>query len=274
MISSAVRDTDALRFALRRLDDDLGAEVLFGGLIDDRGEVTLSQTRGTRTGRLVGLAIRPRSGLGGRVLAEARPRMVSDYRTASDITHEYDREVLGERIASLVAVPVAVSGRVRGLIYVGSRAVDRLGRPTEVATAPVAERLAREISIRDEVDRRMAHLDPVADARDVRETTTLREVWAEVRSIADRTDDPVASARLRELEARLAPEPAAERRLSRRELDVLALAALGCGNAEIAERLGVGIETVRSYLRNAMRKLDVHSRLEAVTAARRLGELL
>ena len=41
----------------------------------------------------------------------------------------------------------------------------------------------------------------------------------------------------------------------------------------IAERLSVKPETVKSYLRSAMSKLDAHSRREAVVAARRLGLL-
>ncbi len=61
--------------------------------------------------------------------------------------------------------------------------------------------------------------------------------------------------------------------LSPRELDVLALLAVGCGNAEVAQRLGLLPETVKSYLRNAMSKLGTHSRMETVVAARRGGYL-
>ena len=61
--------------------------------------------------------------------------------------------------------------------------------------------------------------------------------------------------------------------LSPRELDVLAMVAVGCGNAEAARRLGVLPETVKSYLRNATRKLGTHGRMETVVTARRLGFL-
>ncbi|MFC6932444.1 response regulator transcription factor [Actinomadura yumaensis] len=48
---------------------------------------------------------------------------------------------------------------------------------------------------------------------------------------------------------------------------------MGCTNAEAAQRLGLLPETVKSYLRSAMRKLDSHTRLEAVSTARRAGLL-
>ncbi|OSP42607.1 hypothetical protein B7767_14675, partial [Streptomyces sp. 13-12-16] len=40
-----------------------------------------------------------------------------------------------------------------------------------------------------------------------------------------------------------------------------------------AERLGVTAETVKAYLRSAMRKLGVRTRGQAVVAARRAGWL-
>lgn len=48
---------------------------------------------------------------------------------------------------------------------------------------------------------------------------------------------------------------------------------LGCRNAEIADRLSLSVETVKTYMRNVMDKLDVHSRHEAVVEARRQGLL-
>ena len=62
-------------------------------------------------------------------------------------------------------------------------------------------------------------------------------------------------------------------RLAPREVDVLACVAAGATNAAAAERLGLRPETVKGYLRSAMRKLGAHTRLEAVVAARRAGLL-
>jgi two-component system, NarL family, response regulator DevR len=61
--------------------------------------------------------------------------------------------------------------------------------------------------------------------------------------------------------------------LSSQELRVLALAAEGCTNREIAGRLFLSRHTVKEYLSNAMRKLGVDSRVSAVVEAGRRGLL-
>ena len=54
------------------------------------------------------------------------------------------------------------------------------------------------------------------------------------------------------------------RRLSQRETEVLGLIARGLGNKEIADRLSLSVETIRSYLKTIYEKMHVHSRAEAV----------
>ncbi len=61
--------------------------------------------------------------------------------------------------------------------------------------------------------------------------------------------------------------------LSARERDVLRLVAAGADNREIAERLFVSSETVKSHLANIYRKLSVASRAHAVAVALRQGQL-
>jgi DNA-binding NarL/FixJ family response regulator len=51
---------------------------------------------------------------------------------------------------------------------------------------------------------------------------------------------------------------------------VLELAAIGATNLVIAAELGLGPETVKSYLGSAMRKLGVGNRTAAVHVARTL----
>ena len=66
---------------------------------------------------------------------------------------------------------------------------------------------------------------------------------------------------------------AARTQLTSQELRVLRLAAQGCTNREIGERLFLSRHTVKEYLSNAMRKLGVESRVAAVVEANRRGLL-
>lgn len=56
--------------------------------------------------------------------------------------------------------------------------------------------------------------------------------------------------------------PGRELGLSEREAEVVALAALGRRNADIAESLYVSIDTVKTHLARSFRKLGVHNRTE------------
>lgn len=67
--------------------------------------------------------------------------------------------------------------------------------------------------------------------------------------------------------------PAAGRRLTERECAVLALVALGLPNKEIARRLDISAETVKTHLSKAFNKLDVDNRGQAVRMARLYGLL-
>ncbi len=67
----------------------------------------------------------------------------------------------------------------------------------------------------------------------------------------------------RDVTANCPPRP-----LAPREVDVLRRVATGMTNSEVATALDLTTETVRSYLRSAMRKLDVGNRTAAVHVAR------
>lgn len=62
--------------------------------------------------------------------------------------------------------------------------------------------------------------------------------------------------------------------LTTREREVLTHMADGAGRKEIAERLHLSPNTVRSHMQSMMRKLDVHSALEAVALAGALPGIL
>ena len=61
--------------------------------------------------------------------------------------------------------------------------------------------------------------------------------------------------------------------LSPREIEVLHLIAQGFSNQEIADRLFVSLNTVKSHSSNVFVKLDVKRRTQAVQKARELGLL-
>ena len=59
--------------------------------------------------------------------------------------------------------------------------------------------------------------------------------------------------------------------LSPRELEVLQLLAGGCTYRGVARRLSISAHTVMSHVKNAYRKLEVHTAASAVMRAIQLG---
>ncbi|MGB3376415.1 MAG: LuxR C-terminal-related transcriptional regulator [Microbacterium sp.] len=253
--------------------------VAFGGLIED-GEVSVTTIVGNRTHHLDGLQVRPERGLGGRAMIELRPRMTNDYRSSQQITHDYDVFVLGEGLRTLLALPIIVDRRPRGVLYAGAWEQSQVGGVTTAPAMSVVQRIATELRIRDEVERRLRETAP-EPALATPQREDLRESFAELRSIASSLADESLRERITAVERRLmgvvGQEPVTEAspsvHLSPRELDVLACAALGSTNSEIAAQLGLREGTIKAYLSAAMSKLDASTRHAAVTRARRLGIL-
>jgi len=75
------------------------------------------------------------------------------------------------------------------------------------------------------------------------------------------------------LERVLSPAPADPPAgvLTEREIEVLRLTAEGLDTRDVAQRLDVSVHTVRNHLQSCIRKLGVHSRTQAVSAAIRRG---
>ncbi|MFB9904351.1 helix-turn-helix transcriptional regulator [Allokutzneria oryzae] len=270
-------DRTAIRGALLQLRRDTGLPVAFGGPLTSQRRLTLTELVGTATDSLRGLAVAPGSGLGGKVVSLGRVVAVSDYPTASVITHDYDAAVGAEGLRAIVAVPVVVRRSVRAVLYAATRRSATLGDRLLGAAVGTARMLEQDLAVQDEVDDRVARMTSALATRDRAsgaEWEAVRLAHAELRLIAQRTADPALRAELHGVCEQLTSPPSGPTvRLTPREIDVLTGVAAGCGNAEIARRLRLGPETVKSYLREAMRKLDVHSRGEAVVAARRAGLL-
>ncbi|MBN9175772.1 MAG: DNA-binding protein [Microbacterium sp.] len=273
-------DADLLARAVGDLATRTGLPVAFGGF-EQSGAIDVTTVVGNRTGHLAGLVVHPTRGLGGRAFVERRPRLALDYGSSRNITHDYDRAILGEGISTLFAVPVLVGGKSRGVLYCGSWTQAPFGENTARAALQVASDLATELRVRDEVARRIALAPEAAPGIDVATREELREAYAELRRIGAEVADPGIRRRLTAVEERLAtltrdrtmPHEPIDVRLSPRETDVLACAALGQTNAEIAVHLSLREGTVKSYLQAAMAKLDASTRHAAVTKARRAGLL-
>ncbi|MFD4568559.1 response regulator transcription factor [Streptomyces sp. NPDC058467] len=272
-------DAVEMRGALVRLRRTTGLPVAFGGLVESgRQQVRISELSGTATAALSALAVSSGNGLGGKAVALARPCAVTDYSASRQISHEYDVAVATEGLCSVLAVPVVVRRRVRGVLYGALRTARPLGDRTLGAAVAAARDVEQALVVRDEARDLMAVTarkpDPAAGGAAWEE---VRAAHGALRALAPRIVDPALRAELLSVCGRLAeagPGPGAPHvRLAPREVDVLACVAAGATNAGAAERLGLRAETVKGYLRSAMRKLGAHTRWEAVVAARRAGLL-
>jgi DNA-binding CsgD family transcriptional regulator len=89
-------------------------------------------------------------------------------------------------------------------------------------------------------------------------------IWAGARIFAGRREAPPFDG-----------NPAAQRTLglSAREMDVLTLIADGLSNKEIAARLNVSPNTVKTHVARVLEKLEVSRRTAALARARELGLL-
>ncbi|MFB7733021.1 response regulator transcription factor [Streptomyces sp. NPDC056112] len=267
-----------IRGALVRLRRATGLPVAFGGLVEPgRPRVRISELTGTTTLALRALAVSSGNGLGGKAVALARPCAVTDYSLSPRISHEYDVPVAAEGLRSVLAVPVVVRRRVRGVLYGALRTAQPLGDRTlsaaveaarDVEQALVAEEQARDLLA-------ASRAVPAPDPADGVAWEQVREAHAALRALAPRISDPGLRAELLDACGLLttAAAPVAGVSLAPREIDVLTCVAAGATNAAAAARLGLSPETVKSYLRAAMRKLGAHTRGEAVATARRAGVL-
>jgi len=277
-VAADTAESVEVRAALVRLRRATGLPVAFGGLVDPGGRlVRISELSGTATHALSALAVSSGNGLGGKAVALARPCAVSDYPASRQISHEYDTAVATEGLCSVLAVPVVVRRRVRGVLYGALRTAEPLGDRTLGAAMEAARDVEQALVVRDEVRGLLAaaaEAEPVRDRAPGAVWEQVRDAHAALRALAPRIAEPALRAELLQACRLLTPEPVrAEVRLAPRELDVLTCLAAGATNAGASERLGLRPETVKSYLRSAMRKLGAHTRGEAVASARRAGLL-
>jgi PAS domain S-box-containing protein len=92
-----------------------------------------------------------------------------------------------------------------------------------------------------------------------------------------RSGDAIVGVLILAFDARPPPSepsgPGPQPGLTPRQREILDLLASGLSTTEIAAKLTLSTETVRNHVRSVFRELHVHTRLEAIAAARRLGLL-
>lgn len=171
-------------------------------------------------------------------------------------------------LSSYVAAPIISGDRVIGLLHAdnGGAEVNGLDRDIlwffAIGFAQIFERsvlLARLADQRAEVMQAMKQVEAVLDELASSEIDLATRQEATVLSVA-RPLRPLASERPAVL----------EKLLTSRELEVLALMATGATNERIAQRLVIATGTVKSHVKQVLRKLRVENRAEAISQYLRL----
>lgn len=282
-------DDQAVQKALDYLKAQTAIPVTMYGEVKSLKKLQIVNWIGLRTPALENLEVVSAAGVGGRVMATRRPVGVSDYTRAKAISHEYDSLICDEGLHSLVAVPVIVSRSLKGVLYAGIHSRARLGDKVLEEVTMTARCLEQELAI-NEAMRERASGEPAQSASEGKavedvpkssgslnsaEWEQVRATHSKLRMLASRVEDETLRRDLEALCTQMVSPVRVKQttKLSARELDVLSCVALGHTNVEAAEEMGIGAETVKSYLRSVMRKLGAHTRYEAVNAARRIGAL-
>jgi LuxR family transcriptional regulator, regulator of acetate metabolism len=253
-------------------------DMLFGGWVRrDASTLEITHLNGAKTRSLANLRIRPGEGLGGKAVMMRRPVSVDSYLSAQGITHVFDNAVSAERLETVVALPIVVEDVTRMVIYLGNRSRVDLGDRWFDTFAPVVRKLVRDISVEDEVRRRLSLLTQRPDAESSPPANqNMGEIVEELDELAGMITDEAVLARIEHLRSRFERVPSHDERrerveLTRRESEVLAQVAHGCTNQKAAENLGLMPNTVKSYMKSAMRKLNAENRVQAMLAARDAG---
>ncbi len=270
-------DEEAVRAALSSLKNATGIPVtMYGTLLADN-RLQITQWVGLRTPALQNLIIDAGVGVGGRVVSTRRAVGVTDYARANTISHENDRAMQDEGLHSIVAVPVIVQREIRGVLYVGVHSPVRLGDKVIEEVTMTARSLEQDLAVNSAMRRADGAKGAAArgNVMNGAEWEQIRSTHSKLRMLANRVEDDDLRRELEMLcDQMVSPVRVKQStKLSARELDVLSCVALGHTNIAAAEEMGIGAETVKSYLRSVMRKLGAHTRYEAVNAARRIGAL-
>jgi len=148
--------------------------------------------------------------------------------------------------------------------------------PLEVAETVRKEMSTAEVIVMDllPVHEEIAQFVNVGVAGFILKDATFEDFVGTIRSVAEgvRVLPPRMTGTLFSQIARVAVQRGTEAALdavhmTRREREVIALIADGMSNKEIAQRLNIATDTVKSHVRNVMEKLALHTRLQIAAYA-------
>ncbi len=177
-----------------------------------------------------------------------------------------------------LAVPASLHGLDGRFVHLNAAGELACGRSSaELRGRPLTEMLPLEV--RDHVVSQFRRAAVDGEATDfetafIDGSGTLRGVRAQ--HLPLRSGDTIVGVLILAFDVDQPPFPSvgeAEPRLTPRQREVLDLIASGLSTSEIAQKLTLSTETVRNHVRSVLRELHVHTRLEAIAAARRRGLL-
>jgi DNA-binding NarL/FixJ family response regulator len=206
------------------------------------------------------------------VLVEDHALTRTGLRTALEATGEV--RVVAEAGDGISAEPVILRERPAvAIIDIGLPGRDGVAL-TRAMKAEAPQTRVVILTMHELDDEVLAALSAGADAYCVKSSDTSTVIDA-VRIVAGGGayfDPRIAHVVLRRLGAP-AQTPSGDSPLTPRELDVLRLIADGIGNVEIAERLHIGLGTVKGHIRDILEKLSAADRTQAAVNAMRRGYL-
>jgi DNA-binding CsgD family transcriptional regulator len=264
-----------LRLALPRMGAATGVDATMAGPVaPTQRRLVVTELSGTLTSTMDGLVVVPGVGIGGQALQLGRPAVVNAYLHSAAVSHHFDPKVRLEQIQGAFAVPVRVEREIRAVFYGLTRTIEPIGDRALTTAASVAAAVGRELSIEAEVARRLRAIEQDRRQRRPTGVPDVREIHEELLSIARVTTDPGLHERIMVLCDRLVPAGqtcTGAPPLSRCEREVLGEVALGRTDDEVAVLLSIMPTTVKTYLKNVMRKLGTRNRVETINTGRSLG---
>lgn len=205
----------ALHGTARLIRDAAWADAGFVADIDGDSPAVIRWLAGNRTDSLQDLIVPMGQGVGGRVMALGRPVRVSDYVTASSITHQFDGLVSREAMSAMLAVPIVEdrpgSETTVAIAYAALRGPGEFGDDAVAAVERIAVDAARALRLADRAA--AGRTDAVAAERQRMQASLHDSVGAMLFSIG---------AQVRDLRSTLPDNPLLRTRLGRLESDVSA----------------------------------------------------